>query len=300
LHDPGFAWGLHEDLSKRGAVFARLALTATTPMLAYVLLDARITQVGVPGLDALLAVHVVSFFFTVFAVTGIAHAINVIDGLNGLAGVTSLLAALGLAAVAWMVGDTTILVGACVLAASIAGFLGVNWPGGRLFLGDGGAYFIGLLLAVLSVLLVERNAEVSPWLPLVLLAYPIWETLFSMARRRLRGRPAGSADALHLHSLVYRRVVRWTRDGSEAAVVMRNSVAAAVLWTIPTACWVIALAFWDQTLVLQAAALGFIVGYGALYRAIVRFKVPAGLVIRRRAASVAVGPVDADQAAEVR
>ena len=281
---PGFAWGLHEDLSKRGAVFARLALTATTPMLAYVLLDARITQVGVPGLDELLAVHAFSFLFTVFAVTGIAHAINVVDGLNGLAGVCSLLASIGLAVVAWVVEDEAVFVGALVLAASVAGFLLVNYPHGRLFLGDGGAYFIGLVLAVLSVLLVERNAEVSPWVPLMLLAYPIWETLFSMFRRRLRGRSAGSADALHLHSLVYRRVVRWAGHGaSPAETVARNSLASAALWILPVACWPVAVLLWSETAALQGAAAVFIVLYVALYRAVVRFRVPAALVVRKRA-----------------
>ncbi len=297
---PGFAWGLIEDLTKRGVVFARLALTATAPMLAFVVLDARITQVGVPGLDALLAVHAFSFVFTVFAVTGIAHAINVVDGLNGLAGVASLLAALGLAAVAWIVGDTPVLVGASVLAASIAGFLLVNYPRGRLFLGDGGAYFIGLVLAVLSVMLAERNAQVSPWLPLVLLAYPIWETLFSMYRRRLRGRSTGSADALHLHSLVYRRIVRWSGyAGGPADAVLRNSLASAVLWVIPASCWAVALLLWDNTRALQAAAGAFIVVYALAYRQIVRFRVPAWLVIRKAAPGAADG-IDRQPAAGVR
>lgn len=292
---PGFAWGLIEDFSKRGAVFARLVLTGMTPMLAYVVLDARITAVGVPGLDSLLAVHAFSFLFTVFAVTGIAHAINVVDGLNGLAGVTSLLAALGLAVVAWTVGDTVVFCGSLVLGAAVAGFLLVNYPGGRLFLGDGGAYFIGLVLALLSVMLVERNAEVSPWLPLMLLAYPIWETIFSMLRRRLRGRSLGSADALHLHSLVYRRIVRW--DANEC--VTRNSLASALLWIIPAACWPVAVLLWDETRALQAAAALFIVAYGIAYRRIVRFRVPAWLVIRRGArAAAALEAEDVVHAAE--
>ena len=298
---PGLAWGLIEDFSKRGAVLARLALTGTTPMLAYVLLDARITQVGVPGLDSLLAVHAFSFVFTVFAVTGIAHAMNVVDGLNGLAGVNALLAALGLAAVAWIVGDSTIMIGSCVLAASVVGFLLVNFPGGRLFLGDGGAYFIGLVLAVLSVMLVERNAEVSPWLPLMLLAYPIWETLFSMYRRRRRGHSAGHADALHLHSLVYRRIVRWLGyRASPSETVMRNSLASMVLWIIPAACWVVALPLWDKTRALQGMAAVFIVVYGIAYRRIVRFEAPAWLVIRKRAPQATMPASEGGHTVEVR
>ena len=84
---------------------------------------------------------------------------------------------------------------ASIVAASISGFLVVNYPSGRIFLCDGGAYLVGLLLAEISVLLVHRNSEVSPWFPLVLLAYPIWETLFSMYRRKRRGQSTGHAGA---------------------------------------------------------------------------------------------------------
>ena len=107
------------------------------------------------------------------------------------------------------------------------GSCAVNYPRGRIFLGDGGAYLVGLVLAVLSVLLVHRNSGVSPWFPLVLLAYPIWETLFSMYRRKARGHSTGRADALHLHSLVYRRVVRWRGfAGKPSDYVTRNSIAS--------------------------------------------------------------------------
>jgi UDP-GlcNAc:undecaprenyl-phosphate/decaprenyl-phosphate GlcNAc-1-phosphate transferase len=278
---PGLVWGLIEDLSNRGDVPVRLALSAVAAALGFVLLDARLTQLDVPGLDNLLAFHAVSFAFTLFAVTGVANAINVIDGLNGLSGINALLAATGLALVAWTVGDAFVLTAACVLAASVAGFLLVNFPSGRIFLGDGGAYLVGLMLAELSVILVHRNSEVSPWFPLVLLAYPVWETLFSMYRRRTRGRSTGQADALHLHTLLYRRVVRWRSFAASAPEhAVRNSLASACLWPVPLACLAIALAFWDRSLALQAVAAGFALCYAAAYRRLVRFGVPAWLVVR--------------------
>jgi UDP-N-acetylmuramyl pentapeptide phosphotransferase/UDP-N-acetylglucosamine-1-phosphate transferase len=280
---PGFAWGLIEDLYKRGAVFARLVLTGMTPVLAYILLDARITEVALPVVDRLLAFHVIGFAFTVFAVTGVAHAINVIDGLNGLASMTALIAAAGLALIAWAVGDSFVFCASAVLAASLAGFLVVNYPRGRVFLGDGGAYLLGLMLAVLSVLLVHRNPEVSAWFPMVLLAYPVCETLFSAYRRRRRGKSPGEADALHLHSLVYRRIVRWKGHGASAADCMtRNALASLLVWSFPVMCWLLAIAYWDNTRVLQVAALAFVALYLVLYRRIVRFSVPTWMVIHKR------------------
>jgi len=280
---PGFVWGLIEDFSKRGAIMVRLTLTAISAALAFILLDARITRLDLPVLDAILTVPSASFLFTVFAVTGVAHATNVIDGLNGLSGFNALLASIGLGIVAWVVGDAFVFSAACVLAASVGGFLLVNFPRGRIFLGDGGAYLIGLLLALLSVMLVHRNTEVSPWFPLMLLAYPIWETLFSMYRRKMRGHSTGRADALHLHSLVYRRVVRWRgHAASPADFVARNSLASLCLWIIPALCLPVALVFWKQSLVLQSAAAVFAVAYILVYRRLVRFRVPSWAVIRAK------------------
>ena len=288
---PGLVWGVIEDVTKRGAALVRLALSAVAAAAAFLLLDARITQVDVPVIDFFLSFHVVSFAFTLFAVAGVANAINVIDGLNGLSGITTLLAAAGLALVAWTAGDAFVFNTACILAASIAGFLAVNFPSGRIFLGDGGAYLIGLLLAELSVMLVHRNVEVSAWFPLVLLAYPIWETLFSMYRRRMRGHSLGRADALHLHTLVYRRIVRWKGPGGSADDrVVRNSIASLCLWIIPLATWAAAVSFWDASLVLQGAAFGFALAYVVAYRRIVRFRVPRSMVVRARNAAL----LDAD------
>ena len=278
---PAFVWGLIEDFSQRGAVAVRLALTGLAAALGFVLLDARITQLHVPGLDQALAVNAISFAFTVFAVTGVAHSINIIDGLNGLSGVIGLLASIGIAIVAAIVGDSLVFPAACALAASVAGFLLVNYPRGRIFLGDGGAYLVGLLLAELAVLLVHRNSEVSPWFALILLAYPIWETLFSMYRRRARGHSTARPDALHLHSLVYRRIARWRSfDGTPADYVTRNSIASLCLWIVPAACLAIALVFWDQSLPLQLTAAAFGIFYTLGYRRLVRFGIPAWLVIR--------------------
>jgi UDP-N-acetylmuramyl pentapeptide phosphotransferase/UDP-N-acetylglucosamine-1-phosphate transferase len=278
---PAFAWGLIEDLSKRGAVLPRLVLPALAGALGFILFDARLTELDIPGVDRLLVIHAVAFLFTLFAVTGVCHSINVIDGLNGLAGVTGVLAAIGLAIVAARVDDAFIFAAACVLAGSLAGFLVVNYPSGRIFLGDGGAYLVGLLLAELAVLLVHRNSEVSPWFPPVLLAYPIWETMFSMYRRRSRGESTSGADALHLHQLVYRRIVRWRgfshRSADKAA---RNSVASLLMWPLPFVCLLAAVAFWDDSPMLQVLGISYMVGYAALYRVFVRFQLPRWAVIR--------------------
>ena len=71
------------------------------------------------------------------------------------------------------------------------GFFVWNFPAGLIFLGDGGAYFLGFYLAELAILLLHRNPEVSPMFPLLLCIYPVFETLFSIYRRKCAARPAG-------------------------------------------------------------------------------------------------------------
>ena len=278
---PGFAGGLLDDFTKKGGVLLRLILSVVSAGLIVWLLDARVTRVDVYGLDALFAVPAVAVALTLLGITGLTHATNVIDGLNGLAGFWALLTSLAIAIVAGIVGDPVVSLAAYGLAAAVGGFLIVNFPRGRIFLGDGGAYFVGLSLAALAILLVGRNAAVSPWFPAILFAYPVWETMFSMYRRKRRGRAAVRADALHLHSLVYRRVVRWRgHAGTSEDYVVRNSVASLLLWTIPAFCFATALAFWDASLALQVAVAAFVVLYLLAYRVVVRFRVPRALVLR--------------------
>ncbi len=88
------------------------------------------------------------------------------------------------------------------MLGALLGFLVFNYPSGRIFMGDGGAYLLGFWLGELSVLLVVRNPDVSPWFPLMLLALPsrgdpvlnLSEALF------LSGHSAGRPDGMHLHS----------------------------------------------------------------------------------------------------
>src|SRR5262249_27417418 len=123
--------------------------------------------------------------------------------------------------------------------------------------------------------------EVSPWFSPVLMAFPLWETLFSMYRRKRRGHSTGHADALHLHFLVYRRLVRWRgKTGHALGYARRNSLASAVMWVLPLICFALALGFWDDSSRLMIAGWTFNAVYVAIYLRFVRFKVPAWLVLR--------------------
>jgi UDP-N-acetylmuramyl pentapeptide phosphotransferase/UDP-N-acetylglucosamine-1-phosphate transferase len=288
---PAFAAGLVEDLTKRVSPRWRLVATAVSAALALFFLGGAITQTDIPGIDWITSWPIGAAAVTVFAVVGIANSINIIDGFNGLASMCAVLILAALAYVGFQVDDP--LVGSLALAGigAVLGFFVWNFPAGLIFLGDGGAYFLGFYVAELSILLLNRNpGEVSPLFPLLVCIYPVFETLFSIYRRRfLRALPPSLPDGIHLHSLIYRRVMRWTVGSREAkALTRRNSMTSPYLWLLCMFSVVPAVLFWNHGTVLAIFLGVFAITYSALYWRIVRFKAPRWLMFRHSRSRIIV------------
>ncbi len=273
---PSAVGGIAEDMTQRLTVRYRLGFTAVSGVLAVVLLGLSVPRLDIPWLDMLLsAAPWLGFSIALLAVAGLPHAFNIIDGYNGLAGMVALIVCLALAHVALQVGDRALAALLVSTAAATGGFLLWNYPRGMLFAGDGGAYIWGVVIALASVALVQRNVQVSPWFPLLLLIYPVWETVFSIYRKLARGVSPGVADALHFHQLIYRRIVRSVfHDDESRRMLMRNNRTSPYLWGFTLLTVVPAVLFWSNTPVLMAFCALFVVTYVMAYLAIVRFKVP--------------------------
>lgn len=282
---PALGAGLGEDLTKRVGVLARLSLTMAAGLSASLFIGATLDRVEIPGVDRLLFLW--PFFaiaFTAFAVAGIANAINIIDGYNGLASGYLIIVSVTLAWVAYQAGDSVVLSATLVILGTLIGFFFWNWPFGRIFLGDGGAYLLGFWVAEVSVLLVVRNPTVSSWFPVSLLAYPIFETFFSIYRRTLlRGKSSGKPDALHFHSLVFRRLVRGAAGGrTDSARTLLNSLVGPYVWVISTITCVTAALFWRNTAWQLLTIALFCAAYVFLYRRIVTWRTPSYLLVYPR------------------
>lgn len=280
---PAFAAGLAEDVSGRVAPRWRLAATAASAALAVVLLEATITRTDLWGLDWIASFPLGAALLAVFAVAGIANAVNIIDGFNGLAAMCMVIMMIAIAYVATQVGDGLLATLALVGVGAVLGFFVWNYPAGLIFLGDGGAYFVGFYVAELGILLLQRNPEVSPLFPLLMVIYPVFETLFSMYRRKVvKGRALAVPDGVHLHSLVYRRLLRWAVGSRDAqALTRRNSMTAPYLWLLCTLAVVPSVLFWDDSQALGGFILLFGLSYTVLYARIVRFKAPRWLLTHR-------------------
>jgi len=143
---------------------------------------------------------------SVLWIVGITNAFNLLDNMDGLAAGAALIAAVYLAAFHGGSGSGDYNRLAVVLAGSAAGFLLFNFHPARIFMGDCGSLFLGFLLGSLTVLDVHRisGAPTLPLAPVVVLAIPIFDTLFVSVTRRLRGQAVSEGGTDHSsHRLVY-------------------------------------------------------------------------------------------------
>jgi len=280
---PLFIIGIAEDITKRIGVLVRLLTAFIAGVGAFYLTDAQITRLDLAWLDPALGITIVSMCFTAFAIAGVANAYNIIDGFNGLASMVAIIALTAIGIVGLWVNDQLIAYGALWMIAAILGFFIWNYPKGLIFLGDGGAYLIGFWVAALSILLVARNTSVSPWFALLVNAYPIVETLFSIWRRRVHhGVSPGLPDAAHFHSLIYRRIMMWSkrdhdRTHGQDGHYLNNAKTSPYLWLLSSIGAIPALVWWRSTSILMLATLAFILLYLYLYYCIThkykRFKI---------------------------
>lgn len=226
---PAFIFGLLEDLTKKVSVKTRLLATMASGVLGWGITGVSLTHVDIPGIDFILSFTLVSVIFTAIAVGGVANSINIIDGLNGLTAGTAIIILAAFGFIARHVGDIPLAFTCLIIAGAVIGFFLINWPNGKIFLGDGGAYFLGFSIAWVAVLLPERNHNISPWTSLLVCSYPIIEVAFSIVRRALReGYSPTEPDFSHLHSLANKR---WSRKiFSKFSKSTQNGLTSPFLW----------------------------------------------------------------------
>lgn len=263
---PAFLAGLIEDLTKKVGVKTRLYASFASAALGIWLLNASLTRLDTPGLNSLVALAPLSVLFTCFAVGGLTNAVNIIDGINGLAAGSVILMLAGLGVLSWLHQDQLVLELCLLGIAALGGFLILNYPGGRIFLGDGGAYLAGFWLAECAVLLLSRQSDISTWAVLLVCFYPVCETIFSIVRRNLMGRTgSGQADQTHLHHVLLNRL-RATRSSSDIRAGWRSHALASILiWCLVLTCQGLVLVAYPSSGWMAAGVLWFLLIYTWIY-----------------------------------
>ena len=173
----------------------------------------------------------------------------------------------GLAFLANAVGDTVILNISILLMCSILGLFVFNFPFGKIFLGDAGAYTLGHVLIWLSILLVARNPEISPYAILLIFFWPIMDMLFAIFRRVVYREPIGAPDRLHFHQLMMRGLGFTYFNRTQRNVT--NSLATALVRPIKAVPIIAAQFLWhdigQSSVALLFFGALFIVTYRSLF-----------------------------------
>ncbi|HIV49052.1 glycosyltransferase family 4 protein [uncultured Helicobacter sp.] len=253
-----FLSGLAEDFSSALSPKLRLLLQCFGAFLACYTMHTYISDLSI-GFQF---PYVVGILFSIFALVGVTNATNIIDGFNGLASGVCLLIFVAIAVVAYEVQDWDIFQIAILTTAAILGFFVLNFPYGKIFLGDGGAYFLGFLAGFLLVSLTQNTSNgVSAWFGLSLMIYPVWEVLFSIFRKKIkRGLSPMQPDGVHFHMLIYKRLTKG------------NAKTSLWILTLYTPFVVLSVVFAHHSLALIGISLVFIVFYQLIYKRLATFR----------------------------
>jgi UDP-GlcNAc:undecaprenyl-phosphate/decaprenyl-phosphate GlcNAc-1-phosphate transferase len=278
---PIFAGGLLEDITKKVSPISRLFFSFVSAMIAIYGLDLGLQSIGWPLVDNIILNYpIVSILLTVLIIGGISNSANIIDGFNGLLIGFSLMAFTIFAFVAFSLEDQFLLIPIIATIASLLGVLFFNFPKGLIFLGDGGAYLIGFLLSIFSLILLNRHPDISPWLPILVLSYPIFELLFSIYRKKLlRGNSPLMPDGIHLHMLVYKRIVP-KYFGIKKKGWQRNACTSLIMIFFIAPTMILSLFFWENNIILMMSTILFCLFYIFIYFSIIRFKLNYSIIFK--------------------
>ncbi|WP_066190680.1 MULTISPECIES: glycosyltransferase family 4 protein [Gracilibacillus] len=137
---------------------------------------------------------------TVFWVVGVTNAINLIDGLDGLAAGVSAIGLTSILIIAIMDYQVVVVYLGMVLVGSCLGFLYHNFYPAKVFMGDTGAMFLGYSISVISMLGLFKNVALFSFIiPIIIIAVPIFDTIFAIIRRLINKQSIGAADRKHVH-----------------------------------------------------------------------------------------------------
>ena len=260
---PVFIIGLIEDFSAKVSPLWRLLFIFLSLSVSFFYLNVGVYSLSFDWIDTLLSYPIIGLAFTLLVVGGAVNALNVIDGYNGLMSGYAMLVSVAMAVIANQLGDDLMVQLNLLLIASIAGFFLLNFPFGKLFMGDGGAYFIGFILSMIGLVFVGRHDELSNWFVLGLLMYPMYELLFSIYRKRVvNGTPASQPDGYHLHMLVHKLIVTNNPKGNK---IINNSKTSPFFWLLSLVSIIPTVFWYDDKLALIGWACVFMIIYTIIY-----------------------------------
>lgn len=261
-----FLVGLAEDLGWGVSPRNRLLAAGFSSMLVITLLNVWLPRADIQLLDGWLRYWAVGVPLTLLVTVGVANGFNLIDGLNGLAALSAIVAAIALALIADEAGYTVMVHLAKMLAAVILGFAVINYPFGLIFMGDAGAYTLGFVLSWFAIAVLINVPEASVWAMLLVVFWPVADTVLAIWRRSRSSLSAMAPDRLHFHQLALRALeIHFLGRGRRQ---IANPLTTLILSPQVAAPPMVGVFFWNQPLMAFMSVLFFTALFGITYYAI--------------------------------
>ncbi len=261
---PAFLIGLKEDLFHNVEPLIRLISIVSAGWLFKIQFTGPLPNLSsVPFLGNFLLLQSGASLFYILGIATVANGMNLIDGVNGLCGAAAISILGAILFLSYKTNDIVILVIIFNMILVLIPFMIMNYPYGKIFLGDLGAYSLGLTTSMLTIIFFSRHPEISPWAAVLILIYPLTEVVFSLLRRIVKGKSIYRPDTDHLHlklfyffrpQPVYKKIAN--------ALVMP---ILSGLWLFPslTISWV-----YQKPFFIWIAIVLFLLLYGLLYAAV--------------------------------
>ena len=241
---PIFVLGLSEDLGYLVAPLKRFLASIVSGACVILSLEVWVTGVGIAIFDSVLSFGLIGIIFTLIATSGVVNAFNLIDGLNGLASFAGISTAIALSYIAFEVDQVDVMRFLFIFSACILGFTVLNFPLGKIFLGDAGAYLIGHLLVWTAIILVNHSSDVSSFAILLIFFWPVADTCLAIWRRKKKNGRPDKPDRLHFHQLVMRLLE--IRFLGRAKRRISNPIATTVLLPFVIMPQILGAMFWNN------------------------------------------------------
>ena len=213
--------GTKEDLFHNTSPKIRLIFMILSASLFIFLLPTKLPEIDLPIANKIFYFTFAKEVFFIFSILVIMNGNNLIDGVNGNMALTNVVQLCVLALLAFNVNDNELIQISFILLIPLFIFLIFNYPFGKIFSGDAGAYFYGFAVSALVIYLFGMNGHLLSWGAILILIYPSIELLFSFVRKIFfENTSPFSADARHFHSLIFRYFDKHLKGLNNSLVVI--------------------------------------------------------------------------------
>ncbi len=224
--------GAKEDLFHNTSPRLRLIFMIVSASLFIYLLPTSLPEIDFPLLNQVLSFPILKEIFFIFSIIVIINGNNLIDGVNGNMALTNIVQLFVLAFLALTVNDGHLAEICLIFMLPLIIFLMFNFPFGKIFSGDAGAYFYGFAVSGTVIYLFGKHDQLLSWTAVLILVYPSIELLFSFVRKKIfENNSPFKPDAKHLHSLIFRSFSKRLklRNNSFVTVLLLPFILAPVL-----------------------------------------------------------------------